>query len=78
MSREVAVEHVVGDVDSSVGEPAGEGRILVIQDGLGEIEPLDLSSLFFPEFFSVFRRTSPSEGFFVRVLCHTIKINMAP
>lgn len=77
VSREVAIKHVVSDVDFSVRVPTGKGRILVIKNSIGKIKPLYLSGLFFPELFSKLRSRSPSECLLVLVFFHTIKINMA-
>ncbi len=67
---EVAVEHVIVDVDGSVGEPAGEGRVLGVEDGFGEGEPLDLLCLFFPELFSEGGRSGSSASLLIGILTH--------
>jgi len=70
---QVAVKHVVGDIDCAVGEPASEGRVLGQEDGLGELEPADLLRLLLPKLFPEGGGARPAKGFFVRVLIHQIK-----
>lgn len=77
VGRQKSIKHVVGDVDLSVEEPAGEGRVLGIEDSLGEGEPFHLLGLFLPESFSKLGRSCSFKGLIVGVLCHEIKIIMA-
>jgi hypothetical protein len=70
MGGEVAVEHVVGDVGDSVREPPGEGRVVGVEDGLGEGEPLHLPRLLLPVTLPQLGGTRATEGLFVSVLSH--------
>lgn len=45
---EVAVKHVVGDVGDSVGVPPGKGRVVGVENSLGEGEPFHFSCLLLP------------------------------
>lgn len=67
---EVAVEHVVGDVGDSVGEPPREGRVMGVEDGLGEGEPLHFPRLLLPVTLPQLGRTRATVGLFVSVLSH--------
>ena len=75
MGRQVAVKDVVGDVDLSVGEPPGEGRIMIVEDSLGEGLPFHFLGLFFPELFSEFWGDCFSIGYVVRVLSHQNQVH---
>lgn len=71
---QVAVEHVVSNIDFSIGVPAGERRVCGVEDGFGEIEPTHLFGLLLPKLFSGLCRACFMVGFLVGVLIHQIKI----
>jgi hypothetical protein len=54
MGREIAVKHVVSDIDFTIGIPACEGKVLWQKYGFGELEPSDLFGLLCPKLFSEF------------------------
>lgn len=67
---EEAVEEVVGDIDASVGEPAGEGRVMAVENDVGEAEPLYFPRLLLPVVLPEFRRGCSAVCFLVGVFYH--------
>lgn len=70
VGRQVAVKHVVGNVDFPIGVPFSEGRLVSVEDGGRLFEPSHMVGLFSPILLSQLGAGSPSEGLFVSVLSH--------
>ena len=70
VGREVAVEHVVGNVDFPIGVPFCEFWLVRVEDGGRLFEPSHVTGLFGPVLLSQLGAGSPAEGLFVRVLSH--------
>lgn len=70
VGREVAVEHVVGNVDFPIGVPFSEGRLVRVEDGGRLFEPSHVAGLFGPVLLPQLGTGSPAEGLFVSVLSH--------
>ena len=70
MSGQEAVEHIVGDIDLAIWIPSGKRRILGIEDGFGESDPIHLLCLFFPELLAFLGRSCSAILLLVEVLRH--------
>ena len=73
MGRQIAVKHVVSDIDLAIRVPASEREVICQKYGFGKLEPCNLLGLLGPKLFSKLWGACFSKGFFVRVLIHQIK-----
>ena len=69
---EVAIDHVVVDVDESICEPSVEGGVGGIENGFGEAEPVNVGGFFLPEEFAGFGGGCPPVGLSINGLISLI------